>query len=193
MHTIYCVTVSLSLSLSQKWGRFLLTMGAFSSRDRPKCGCRSFSSERHLLSRWLRLLVLPPAVTLSLSLSLLSLSLSCTQFIVWLSLSPSDVWEFAPNSLIFFVQAEFRPAYLDFIRTVAELHRTALPNYNRFCSSLSMWPASPLLVTVWDASDDLVFFICLKLHFFYCVSIFPRWFFSWFYVLAINLFHRLKF
>ena len=47
----------------EKWGRSLLPMGAYSSRDRPKSGCQSFSLERHLLSRWLRLLMLPPAVT----------------------------------------------------------------------------------------------------------------------------------
>ena len=27
----------------EKWGRLLLPMGAYSSRDRPKCGCQSFS------------------------------------------------------------------------------------------------------------------------------------------------------
>ena len=102
MHTIYCVTISLSLAflysltcftilqnaspscgvhvfsvVFEKWGRFLLPMGAYSSRDRPKWGCRSFSLERHLLSRWLRLLMLPPSC----------FWFSCTQFFVWLSLS----------------------------------------------------------------------------------------------------------
>ncbi len=59
-----CITlVWCPSAVFEKWGRFLLPMGAYSSRDRPKWGCQSFCLERHLLSRWLRLLMLPSAVT----------------------------------------------------------------------------------------------------------------------------------
>ena len=113
-----CITlVWCPSAVFEKWGRFLLPMGAYSSRDRPKWGCQSFSLERHLLSRWLRLLMLPSAVTVFhlhnllckylsgiLEAPSLDFSLRIVVSIVWLcvcSTEETNLWLVVPRFMLF--------------------------------------------------------------------------------------------
>ncbi len=156
-------------------------MGAHSSRDRPKWGCQSFSLERHLLSRWFRLLMLPPAVTVFQLHNLLCKYLShahiyCVTISLSLSLSLSLQSSRVDDYVLCYILAVTGfyahiycvtvSLFLSFFLSVFLLINwsTLLPNFG-FLSSFYV-ESLTFLLNIWNFYLSL-FFVFSLLYYFY--------------------------